>query len=139
MFIDNIVVQVFSMGVGAIFGVKYVAAVGTDGMITGEQESLFELLAFALGFFVVLAYFVISETIWQKTPAKFITKTMVVDIEGRKPTLRRIVGRSFARLIPFEVISFLSGSNPVGWHDYLSGTRVVDCERFQFSEPIDSV
>lgn len=70
-------------------------------------------------------YFVIFEGILQKTPAKYITKTKVVMRDGSKPPLKNIIGRSFARLIPFDQFSFLFGANPVGWHDSLSKTMVV--------------
>ncbi len=70
------------------------------------------------------AYWVIFEHFFQKTPAKFLTKTKVVTINGYKPSFWNIVGRTLCRFIPFEQFSFL-GSTPVGWHDSISKTRVV--------------
>jgi uncharacterized RDD family membrane protein YckC len=72
-----------------------------------------------------VAYFLATEGLFQRSLAKFLTGTIVVDTEGRRPTFKQTLGRSFACLIPFEPFSFLGGSNPVGWHDSLSGTRVV--------------
>jgi len=79
-------------------------------------------------FYVLLAigYFAVSEMLWQKTPAKFITGTKVVMRDGSKPPFMNILGRSLARLIPFESLSFLFRRYPVGWHDKLSNTIVVD-------------
>ena len=69
-------------------------------------------------------YYVFFESIWQRTPAKFLTKTKVVMVDGSKPDFKHILGRTLARLIPFDHLSFLS-SHPVGWHDEFSGTLVV--------------
>lgn len=73
---------------------------------------------------VVLGYYIFFETTYGKTPAKFITKTVVVDERGMKPTRNQILIRSFARLIPFEAFSFLFFPTR-GWHDSLSKTFVV--------------
>ncbi len=80
--------------------------------------SLLSIFSFAL-------YYIIFEGIWQKTIAKFMTRTKVVMRDGSKPPLLNIIGRSFSRIIPFEQFSFLFGAYPVGWHDYLSKTIVV--------------
>ncbi|MEM6265057.1 MAG: RDD family protein, partial [Bacteroidota bacterium] len=64
------------------------------------------------------------EAAFGKTPGKFVTKTQVVNKDGGKPTPGQLIGRTFARFIPFDAFSFLA-SNPVGWHDSLSKTRVV--------------
>lgn len=76
-----------------------------------------------INFILVLGYGLFFEAIWQKTPAKWITKTKVVSNDGSKPKFWRIVGRSLARFIPFEPFSYLF--SPVGWHDSLSNTLVV--------------
>jgi type II secretory pathway pseudopilin PulG len=49
----------------------------------------------------------------------------VVNLDGTKPSFLRIVGRSLCRDIPFEVLSFLFGEYPYGWHDRISKTMVV--------------
>ncbi len=63
---------------------------------------------------------------WQKTPGKFLTKTLVIDEYGNKPNLRAIVLRSLIRLVPFEPFSCLSDTYSKGWHDRWSKTWVVD-------------
>lgn len=73
-------------------------------------------------------YYIFFESIWQRTPGKWATGTKVVKLDGTKPGFWRIVGRSFARVIPFESISFLFGEHPFGWHDQISGTMVVPAE-----------
>ena len=77
-----------------------------------------------MGLLAIVAYFVICETAFQRTIGKLVTGTIVVNEFGGRPCFKQIVGRSFARFIPFEPLSFF-GKEPVGWHDSLSGTRVV--------------
>ena len=71
------------------------------------------------------AYWIFTEAIFGKSPAKFITNTRVVTKNGEQPSFWTIVGRTLCRLIPFEAFSFL-GSRAVGWHDSISNTRVVN-------------
>ena len=73
-------------------------------------------------------YYLFFEGIWGRTLGKWITKTKVVNREGNKPKFTQILGRSFARWIPFEYFSFILNNNPVGWHDSLSKTLVVPAE-----------
>lgn len=82
-------------------------------------------ILFALVFFV--GYYLILEAAFGWTFAKLITGTRVVDDDGRKPGVMRVLGRTLARFIPFEVFSFLFAN--AGWHDSLSGTRVVRVRR----------
>ncbi|HVW97922.1 MAG TPA: RDD family protein [Mucilaginibacter sp.] len=69
-----------------------------------------------------LAYYVFFETLLGITPAKLLTGTRVVNIEGGKPAFRAIMIRTVVRLIPFEAFSFFAHD---GWHDKWSGTAVV--------------
>lgn len=70
-------------------------------------------------------YFFLFETYTGKTPAKYITKTKVVTLDGKKPDFSEIAIRSICRFIPFEAFSFL-GIKEYGWHDSISKTRVVE-------------
>lgn len=74
----------------------------------------------------MIAYYAWFEYFWQKTPAKFLTKTKVISQDGTPPTFNQILSRSFSRLVPFENLSFLSSRNPQGWHDKWSQTIVID-------------
>lgn len=96
--------------------------------ITGFIVSLFIQLTnfliinlLILGTFI--AYYALMEIKFQKTIGKFITKTKVVKIDGKKPTDEDIIVRTFCRLIPLDRISFLFQKN--GFHDLLSKTKVV--------------
>ncbi len=89
-----------------------------------------------MGIIGVLAFYVLFEHLSHgKTPGKWITRTRVVTREGKKPTLLNIIGRSAARLIPFEPFSFL-GSGAGGWHDTLSKTLVIDEEESDLRKPL---
>ena len=115
--LDIIFIEVVSFIVGIVIGLVHLALGATDASI-GSWSIL-------VGWIVVLLYYIISEALWQKTLAKLIMKTKVVMKDGTKPPLKNIIGRSFARFIPFEAFSFLFSAHPVGWHDSLSGTMVV--------------
>ena len=73
---------------------------------------------------VVLYFYLILEGIFKTTPGKCITATVIVNEEGDSPSFGQVIGRTFARMIPFDALSFL-GSGARGWHDSMSGTYVV--------------
>jgi uncharacterized RDD family membrane protein YckC len=70
-------------------------------------------------------YFFVFEATLGKTPAKFITRTRVVNREGNLPATVSIAGRSISRFVPFDAFSFL-GTFARGWHDRWSNTWVID-------------
>jgi uncharacterized RDD family membrane protein YckC len=69
----------------------------------------------------------ICELIWQKTPGKFLTKTIVINEFGNKAKTRAIILRTCIRLVPFETFSCLGNKNNCshGWHDKWTKTWVV--------------
>jgi uncharacterized RDD family membrane protein YckC len=75
-------------------------------------------------FAVWIGYYVACELLFGCTLGKFVTRTRVVDESGNRPSFLQIVGRTFARLVPFEPFSCFDNP-PIGWHDRWSGTRVV--------------
>lgn len=75
-----------------------------------------------VSFIIQLLYYLLTEAVFKLTPGKALTGTFVVDASGNQATTKQLIGRSFARLIPFDAFSFLSG---IGWHDSASGTTVV--------------
>jgi uncharacterized RDD family membrane protein YckC len=84
---------------------------------------------FIMGSSYIFLYYFIFESIWQRTPGKFITGTKIVDFNGRRPALLTIAQRTLIRFIPFEPFSYL-GKKAYGWHDSWSGTYVVKARRF---------
>lgn len=126
LFVDNFMVQFMSGGAGFVLGVVYASSkVAQNGTITAEDEFQLQLMGFALGLAISFGYFVTMEFFFQRTIAKFMTGTIVVSEDGGRPTFGQILGRTAARFIPFEAFSFIGSNEPRGWHDSLSGTRVM--------------
>jgi len=96
------------------------------GMIGGEaaMKLLDSIPNLLLGIIIISVYFVMFEATIGRTPAKYLTGTKVVTLDGRKPGFGQILIRTLCRFIPFEQFSFL-GKNPRGWHDKISKTMVV--------------
>ena len=70
-----------------------------------------------------LFYYILTEGFLGRSIAKFITGTVVVDENGRKPSFGTVIKRSLCRIIPFDGLSFLGDR---GWHDSISDTYVVN-------------
>lgn len=115
---NNIIDYLFILIFSGIVGI-FAAMIGLNTDSPDSNSS------FIRGFLLIIIYYIIFEYFFQKTPAKFITKTKVVSQSGDRASLLNIVGRTFARYIPFEAFSFLSNKYPIGWHDKLSKTIVV--------------
>lgn len=95
--------------------------------VTSAEESTLNVAAAILGILISLTYYLVMESIFQRTLGKLVTGTHVIAKDGAKPTFGQVLGRTCARMIPFEAFSFLGGAGfPVGWHDSLSKTQVVD-------------
>ncbi len=73
---------------------------------------------------IIPMYYIVFEYVYQVTPGKSLTKTIVIDHEGNKPSFWTIVLRTFCRFIPFDAFSYF-GNASYGWHDQLSKTYVV--------------
>lgn len=86
-----------------------------------------DTIGIIIGLIGFLGYHFIFEALFQRTFGKMLTGTKVVNMQGEKPSLLSLLGRTLARYIPFEPLSFLFyGAYPTkGWHDRLSHTLVV--------------
>jgi uncharacterized RDD family membrane protein YckC len=82
-----------------------------------------ETLGMVALFLSLPGYYFVFEATLGRTPAKFLTGTRVVSMDGSRPSTGQILGRSLARFVPFEPFSFFGSSR--GWHDSWSRTRVV--------------
>ncbi len=105
---------------GIVFGLSFFLAMMNVSFIYNlnrVEEILFDWSIYIL-------YYIVLEYNFQISVGKLITKTVVVDSDGNKPTLKAIVGRSFTRIVPFEAFSFLGGEAS-GWHDKWSNTKVI--------------
>lgn len=116
--LDKIFKVAFSFFVGLFIGLLF--------LIMGTDASSISMLGWTIiGILSYFLYYLLFEGMWQRTVAKFITGTKVVMRDGSKPPFKNIFGRTLARLIPFEPLSFLFSPFPIGWHDMLSKTIVV--------------
>ncbi len=73
----------------------------------------------------MLIYYSAFEFLIGQSPGKMLTRTKVVTKEGHTPTFDKILIRSLCRSIPFNAVSFLINDDGTGWHDRISGTRVI--------------
>ena len=89
--------------------------------IVGDPGSFVLLLLIAGAF----AFYFLFEYRLGRTPGKLLTNTRLMAPTGQAPSRRAILLRTLVRFIPFEWISFFKAT-PVGWHDSLSGTIVVE-------------
>jgi uncharacterized RDD family membrane protein YckC len=91
-------------------------------VFAGGYDNPLLIDAYVIG--IQLIYFVVCESAFGQTLGKVITKTEVLTLDGARPPVLTIVGRTLCRYIPFEPFSLLGGGP--GWHDTISKTRVVD-------------
>ncbi len=126
LLIDNVILQVIGFAAGLAVGIAYaVSRSATAGPFTKDEEFQLNLMGYGVGLLVALIYYAGTELLCYRTPAKFLTGTIVVAEDGSPPTTGQILGRALCRFIPFEAFSFF-GNPCVGWHDSIPKTRVVD-------------
>lgn len=87
--------------------------------ISTAQDMVFSTL-------LTVCYYMCMESLFGRSVGKLITGTKVLGTNGLKPSFGAILGRSWARMVPFEPFSFFGEH---GWHDSWSGTQVVDVRK----------
>jgi len=126
LLVDNVLLQVLGGAAGFVVGIAYaVSRDPAEGPISHSEEFQLNLAGYGIGLVVGLIYYAGSEILLRRTPAKFLTGTIVVAADGGPPTTGQILGRTLCRFIPFEAFSFF-GDPCVGWHDSIPKTRVVN-------------
>lgn len=99
------------------------------GELLDEQVEYGCLLSLTISFTILFLYYFISETYFQKTLGKLITKTKVINDDGTKASASAIVKRTLIRFLPFDSISLYTGKDEekkgTWWHDRWSRTRVT--------------
>jgi len=110
------------MGISFVFGLILALTAGAQA----AQGALAGAGQFFFGLAIYLCFYLFFEGIWQRTPGKFLFGTRLVSQDGQPIPFPRLLGRTFARLIPFEAFSFFGRR---GWHDSLSGTMVVKVKK----------
>ena len=120
-FANLIVDSIMQFVLGFVMGMAIVVFWGEAG-----AQFLDSGLNLVFGVITSLIYYIVLESLFGRTIGKLVTGTKVVNELGDKPSFGQILGRSFARLIPFEAFSFF-GSTGRGWHDSLPKTYVIKC------------
>lgn len=124
MLVDTLVfLFVYFLGVGFMMSTFVADLQSTDAaesQIAGVLGTVY-----GGGLFLWLCYFWGMETLTGKTVGKFITRTRIVKADGSKPSGINVLGRSLARLIPFDAFSYL-GEKENGWHDAIPGIYVIN-------------
>lgn len=116
------------LGVGVALVLLYIEESGGGGAAIMEEDN--KLVDWLWGAVLGLIYYAAFETWFGRTPAKWITGTKVVNLDGTKPGFGKVLQRTLSRLVPFEPFSFLGGGDS-GWHDKWSDTVVVDLRNEQ--------
>jgi uncharacterized RDD family membrane protein YckC len=111
--------------VNIVWGIIALAMFPPTAEVPLDEVPTFDIVATLLSIGVFLVYYIAMEATFGQTLGKMITRTTVVNEDGNKPSFGQVLGRSFARLIPFEPLSVLLKGNARGWHDSLPGTYVV--------------
>lgn len=75
-------------------------------------------------YLIMFLYYFIFELTTGQTLGKMLTKTKVVQKNGKKAHFLKILARSILRIIPIDAMSYLLGSE-WGLHDLLSSTRLI--------------
>jgi uncharacterized RDD family membrane protein YckC len=112
LLVDSVLIRIVMAGAAVPLGAMMNTSSRTGGAVA---------LVWALAIGPI--YYIALEATTGRTVGKLFVGTKVVRADGGTPTLSQIIGRTLCRYIPFEPFSFI-GSNS-GWHDRLSGTRVI--------------
>jgi uncharacterized RDD family membrane protein YckC len=118
----NLIIDYIMQVVVIIVFTAIALAVGGDKAM-GTLDDIPDLL---LGIVAMFSYYIVMEAAFGRTVGKLVTGTKVVNKEGQKASFKQILGRTFARIIPFEAFTFL-GSQGRGLHDEMPKTYVVKC------------
>ena len=108
----------FVIDLFASFVIALLLSLPIDLLVKTNNQFIIQLTSFIVLLISFLGYYIVMEFKYQKTLAKFITKTKVVKMSGQKPEISDIIIRTLFRLIPF-----IFTKN--GFHDYLSKTTVI--------------
>ncbi|MBE5317546.1 hypothetical protein IM793_00120 [Pedobacter sp. MR2016-19] len=92
------------------------------GYFFNYQDEIYLPVYFSLTF-----YYLISEGIFNTSIGKIIFSNIIVNETAEQPSVRQRIGRTFARLIPFDAFSFIFLYR--GWHDSLTETYIVKADK----------
>ncbi len=73
---------------------------------------------------ILFIYYLLFESVFSRTPGKWLSVSKVVNTKGNKPFFLQILLRSFIRIIIMDAFFIPFLDKPL--HDYLSRTEVVE-------------
>jgi len=124
-FINNLIDSISFYVIAILFYVLYELNNTGDFFYeenVGEEyliDSLLTYVGYPL-YYTMMEYFTNGKSL-----GKYVTKTRVIRKSEESFSFLRILGRSYVRLIPFEMLSIFFNDQNSMWHDNLSDTRVV--------------
>src|SRR6185436_11206130 len=98
LMIDMISYYLFAIIAGAFIGIALA--------MTGKPFP--ERYAQVIGLFLVFAYYLLFEWIFQRSIGKMFTKTKVVRFDGGVPSFGQYALRTLIRFVPFEWVPIMS-------------------------------
>lgn len=87
------------------------------------NEEYTSMISVVFSFISSLLFYTFFESVFGATPAKLLTGTRVIQLNGRKIGFPIALIRTLCRFIPFEPFSYLGKGD--GWHDKWQCTQVV--------------
>lgn len=109
------------IGYGLLFILFDLATQILDPSLVGNNWVIAGVL-----FVATVGYYTLLEGLTGRSIGKFLTSSKVIEARtATKPGLIRALYRSLARFLPFEALSLLA-KRPIGWHDGLANTMVID-------------
>jgi uncharacterized RDD family membrane protein YckC len=116
-----------TMLIDYVFYYIFCAILGVIAGLTLGERALEGGGAYLISISALLVYYAGFEGTLGRTPAKFLLGTRVVTNDGGAPSFGQAIGRTLARMIPFEPFSvlFAREGNAIGWHDAIARTKVV--------------
>ncbi|MBD3654366.1 RDD family protein [Kangiella sp.] len=97
---------------------------GVDDIYTGQDTLLYKIYS-VLPALLILFYFVGSHVRFGQTVGMSSWKLMLVQKDGKPVTFGQALLRDITAVLGIGMLFSLFNSKKLGWHDIISGTRVV--------------
>lgn len=124
--VDSIIYRILIAIAGFVF-----TLISHNSNASFETQLTAALFGGIISMLLYPGYYFLFEFFLQRTPGKYLTKTLVINEYGQKPTIEQLLIRSVVRLVPFEPLSCWSDMYSRGWHDKWSNTWVVTEEELK--------
>ncbi|MBD3667245.1 MAG: RDD family protein [Kangiella sp.] len=97
---------------------------GVDDIYTGQDTLVYKIYSL-IPVLLILLYFVGSHVRFGQTVGMSSWKLMLVQNNGKPVTLGQALVRDITAVLGVGMLFSLFNSKKLGWHDLISGTRVV--------------